>query len=577
MIYLGKNRVVALALAALLLGCGGRANPATVVAADAVDSSVDSLTLDQGIQGDSTATTADSDVQSDTTSLDTATTSALCDGLGLPTLPFSPGPYGTHRHDLAGDFTLNLADGSQWTLSEQWTGCETYVFVPDTIPVSDADSTSIWLKDMANLIKKSPKNAHYFFISRQKASSAIETATDGMATRIDTALAKLKPADADWWRAHLHVVVDGAAAITEWPGPVLAKGHGMIGFGIDRFQRIRGFGMLSDVTRNAPNAQWPFAANLAYAAHEPLYYNAEFDQAQTLQAQKATVISLWQGETLSQFAETDAKLPDAAAIAQFDTLQIEVEQHCPNADSPEPGNCGAWDYLAALSVQGADGKNVEMARFITSYHRETHWLVDATPMLVELQTGGTRHFRWDFAPEWNKQPTATILKLRFSNQNKGYRPVKAALLWTGGNWNAQFDSLHLPQDVTITQGAKKVQLWSIVTGHGGDEATHCAEFCNHQHDYTVSGKVHRLEFPMAGTADQCMPNVIKGMTPNQGGTWWYGRGGWCPGMQVEPWTVDLTADVTASTSATYQGHLGNGAVPDTSGNIDEVTYLVVYK
>src|SRR4051812_19432233 len=38
--------------------------------------------------------------------------SALCQTQSLPARPFSAGPYGVHRGEIADDFTLPLADGT---------------------------------------------------------------------------------------------------------------------------------------------------------------------------------------------------------------------------------------------------------------------------------------------------------------------------------------------------------------------------------------------------------------------------------------------------------------------------------
>jgi hypothetical protein len=79
--------------------------------------------------------------------------------------------------------------------------------------------------------------------------------------------------------------------------------------------------------------------------------------------------------------------------------------------------------------------------------------------------------------------------------------------------------------------------------------------------------------------DGCVDRVDQGMTPNQWGTWWFGRGGWCPGMQVEPYVVDVTADVPggAPVTVSYRG-LYNGRAPqDGEGNIHLLSYLVVYR
>jgi hypothetical protein len=324
--------------------------------------------------------------------------------------------------------------------------------------------------------------------------------------------------------------------------------------------------------------KWPWKANLAFAANEAVYRNAEADLDAKLATDGAKVVTLWSGETLSEFAEKDVDLPSAAEMATYDTLTVEVESECPNPDEIEFGNCGAWDYIASLGVFDENMKNTEIARFITSYHRATRWVVDASQMLPLLAKGGSRHFRWDFAPSWNTQPTATKLSLRFSNAKKGAHPTQATFLWSGGHLDANYDPAHTAVDVPIPAGAKKVELFAILTGHGSDTGQ-CSEFCNHQHEFTVNGTVHMKEHPEASSQDKCMPHMKSGMVPNQGGTWWFGRGGWCPGQQVDPWVVDITADVKPGETAhlSYRA-LFLGKEPDASyGDIDLTSYLVVHE
>src|SRR5262245_37499422 len=52
---------------------------------------------------------------------------AICTALDLPVLRFATGPFGTHRGELADDFTLPLIDGTDFTLSRDWSGCEIYL------------------------------------------------------------------------------------------------------------------------------------------------------------------------------------------------------------------------------------------------------------------------------------------------------------------------------------------------------------------------------------------------------------------------------------------------------------------
>lgn len=126
---------------------------------------------------------------------------------------------------------------------------------------------------------------------------------------------------------------------------------------------------------------------------------------------------------------------------------------------------------------------------------------------------------------------------------------------------------------------QKVELFALVTGHGADKATQCAEFCNHQHHISANDVLYKLEFPMAGTQGQCVPQMTNGMTPNQGGTWWFGRGGWCPGQQVEPWRVALGAEAKPGATLTlnYKGIFKGKGPLDGEGNIHLISWLVMYE
>ena len=37
-----------------------------------------------------------------------------------------------------------------------------------------------------------------------------------------------------------------------------------------------------------------------------------------------------------------------------------------------------------------------------------------------------------------------------------------------------------------------------------------------------------------------LETIPQGVVPNQYGTWGYGRAGWCPGMDVAPYIIDIT-------------------------------------
>jgi Peptide-N-glycosidase F, C terminal len=120
---------------------------------------------------------------------------------------------------------------------------------------------------------------------------------------------------------------------------------------------------------------------------------------------------------------------------------------------------------------------------------------------------------------------------------------------------------------------------TLTTGHGGVQPTNCAEFCNHTHLFTVNGVLHRQSFPEAQTASTCAERVAVGVVPNQHGTWYYGRGGWCPGQDVAPFVVDVTADVAKgqANTLTYRTEFNGAPVNAGLGNIVLSSWLVVWE
>lgn len=564
------SRSMVVLAAAALAACSSDSN--TQTPADTGEGSTDA--------GASEDAGTSEDAEADAGEADTSAEPVGCID-GLEPLAWQDGPYGTLRHELADDFELPLVDGSTWSFAESWTGCETYIFIPDTIPVSESNRSSIWLDGVVELLERSPMNVHYVFVSRQLQSSGAEDAAELMANGIDSALAQLSDEDASHWAERLHVSPVPASRMDAWIGPVLDGGVGQGGFAIDRYQRIRGVGSFADVTRVDNNNQWPWNQNIASAASEAIYLNWEAQRNADIARVDAVEVTLWDGEILEQFEDTTVTLPSAEELAGFDTLEIYIEAYCPDETVPEQGNCGAWDYLGHFWLfvgEGEEARRVEMGRFITPYHREATYLIDATHALPWIAEGGERAFRYEFAPEWNTQPTWTKLTLRFSNQGKGHRPVQTVELFGDRAFNELYNQDRPAIDVDIPASASRVELRSIITGHGG-ETQNCAEFCNHQHEYLVDGRSYFREHPDIGNDRACEQRVSEGVVPNQSGTWWFGRGGWCPGQRVTPWDVDLSDVATPGESINieYFGYLGGQNPPANAGNIRMSSWIVIYE
>lgn len=206
---------------------------------------------------------------------------------------------------------------------------------------------------------------------------------------------------------------------------------------------------------------------------------------------------------------------------------------CKGAKVAQPAKSG-W------SKCGCESQYIQ--RWITSYHREGRWIVDSSRARYYLANGGKVRFNFK-----GSYPYVTTLKLRFLNK-KVAPPFQLQHLFGGGGYGATYNDKYAPIAVTIPKTAKKVELGVEVTGHGFGKVPNCAEFCNHTHHFTVKSakgeKTWIKEHKWVGNNYGCAEQVDDGAIPNQFGTWYLGRGGWCPGMNVRVVTWDITDHVT---------------------------------
>lgn len=512
---------------------------------------------------------------------------ALVDG----GVPFVTGASGIGVKDLAGNFTVPTTDGV-FDLQTQWTGGESYVFLAYT-----SASSALFGNDIGPLLDASPHGVHYFFSWKGTKPAAFDTVRTSWLQAINAR------ADREYWLAHVHFLTTSLETVPGWVGqmmtyrwssafdagsPYFKNLNGPVGFAIDRSQRIRELGMLGTIQTD----------ELAYLANHVQGFEYEVALNQRLAAEQGVqVVTLADRQTVHDTADFDVTLPD---LASFDTLETDLAFECP---AHLPGNCGAWDYLSHLwlcdsPVAQPDGGtswtcDQELARWITSYWSETRHVTDVSQQLAAL-SAGPHHLRFWASGQFDDgagtgqgthyRPTDYIvtLKLRFSTKNKGIKPVQLIPLWSGGDWNSGYDATKLPIDVAVPSDAAKVELAFIVTGHGGVSGTGCAEFCDHQHHFTVNGAPFVKDFPEAQSGDGCAQRIDEGVTPNQFGTWYYGRGGWCPGTDVPPVVFDVTSAVTkgANNTLTYSTTYQNAPLSSAAGaqgNIVLSSWLVIWK
>ncbi|NMC69581.1 MAG: hypothetical protein GYA57_05860 [Myxococcales bacterium] len=565
-------RHVVLLAGALHLGCGGGGGRD---ASDTVEAEIDG------------APEADAEPDADVpeTPLDAPGDDAdgtdggpgVCERLGLPVRPWVEAPDDASLFAVAADATFETLDGVA-SLRELWSGCEVLMFVQDEPAQVDDWAGPLWSRDVRSLLARSPRNAHWFFVSTQVVGSARLEALAALQAEVEAALGGMSEEDRAWWSERVHYLPARARDLPGWLGRLL--GSPGWGVAVDRFQRIRFLGSYGDYARYDAAHGW-FRANLAMAANEVRYYNFEAEREARLAAEDAVVVRLFDGVEISDPGWTgvpgyaEVELPDAATMAGFDGLELDLTLAC--IGDGEYGDCPAWDYDVLLYLCDAaepDRCDTWLGHWITTYHRWGRWVHDVSGLLPLLAGGGRRRFAF-----YTTQPYAVTLDLRFVRRGSGLRPVEAHPLWSGGDFDAGYDALHPPRIVAVPADAVRVELATVLSGHGGVEPENCSEFCDMNHHFLVNGHDNLRRFPEAGTESDCMTKVDQGTVPNQYGTWWYGRSGWCPGKEVPFHVFDVTdqvllgADNTLEYTADYRG----APYPRSGAHIRLSSWLIVWR
>jgi hypothetical protein len=497
------------------------------------------------------------------------TPAADCEALGLPQAAFVETTASTVTYDLAADFTMATTEGD-WNLRENWSGCDTYLFVPSE-PVQNQgapDGTWALKRDNRDLLEMLPRNTHVFFVSSNRGTEADDEVA-ALVTDYDDILGDMDAEDAAWWDRHVHFATEGASGLGDYVGDLLQNPG--TGFGIDRFQQIREIGSMADPARYDAAIGW-FDPNVSFVANEAVRYDYEAERQAMLDSDGATVVHAWQGDVVSGVGYFDIQLPDAATMATFDTLVFDFSLFCEGA--VESGYCPAWDYLTYAKLCDVDDPTVcttEIGRWITTYWREGRWVHDVSALLPLFEDGGKRRISYE-----TQQTYDVTFDLRFSNQGKAVKPEEMTYLWSGGTFDANWSTNHPPIDVFIPADAAKVEIATVISGHNGNAPDNCAEFCATDHHFLVNGVDHVRDISLGDEERGCMDQIANGTVPNQYGTWWYGRDGWCPGKQVDMVMLDVTDSVVPGETAhlEYEAYHNGEPYPGSATLVVE-TWLVV--
>lgn len=538
-----------------------------------------------------------------------------------PVDPWHPGPYGTAVYEVVGDFTVPTSNGD-WNFREHWTGDDTYTFLHR---VNSDYSRLLWDTSFEEMLGESDDNQHYFFVSGR---STYEDDAATVQANIDATLATMDTEAAKSWGDRLHVVTARASDLDDQLFDML---DGQFAISIDRFQRRREVGLMQFVCDGCSGDPW-------FLAHPGRYFNFEHDRQVWLDDNVPDEeIVLWD-EFQMQGDRADLVI-DLDRARDYDTLEVDLTMGCvDHLDS----NCFEWDYKARMDICKApvepepkvpgscdpgelDDAGVEIrppetascectaayegvteqvrtcnrltdeegnitggewgacacncdyqiARWITPYHREGRWVTDISPMLGLMQEGGPTRIFIDL-----DYPFLVSASLRFSNRKKESKPFAFQRLWGGGGFGSGYNDAHEPITFTPPEGTTGVKLHALITGHGfNGDPQNCSEFCPHAHSFKLNdGDWFTREFDEARNFLGCALQVDDGALPNQFGTWYLGRGGWCPGMDVPPVVFDLSESLVLGEENTvrYTARL-NGQEPSNHGSIWMDSYLVFYR
>jgi Peptide-N-glycosidase F, C terminal/PA domain len=358
-------------------------------------------------------------------------------------------------------------------------------------------------------------------------------------------------------------------------------------FTMDSFQRIQRIGSVQTLTLQP-----------AVSALEHFQYTwqqqREADVLDLDVIRPSHVIQVFPSGTEFKLAvHGNALVPSMAELERFDSAEIDAVFSCPGYDDR---NCGEWDYLMYL-YRMADNTgatptvaplrpifsnataDIEVARWISGYRRPGHWRTSANHLLALLRHGNLRksatvHFRLHAAWYVNYKVDLQI-RLYCSEAcrvaTSGIRWVSTYIpLFHGGQFDPTYNvdnadharrlDIEIPRQAQIQNGtflgeASSATIVSLVSGHGWKDKAQCGEFCATQHQYMLdqSKRQFNISLDNAGTALGCQNLVPSGTTPNQYGTWYFGRSNWCPGWHVRPWQVDIPSVYTVSSGSGAAG------------------------
>lgn len=520
----------------------------------------------------------------------------LCRALKLRPRAFQEGSGRFKVGDVAGDFEVNELDGGHYSMKAAFTGCESYVFIQDLSGLPGYTGSDLLSSTALDGVLQSPKNLQIFFLIADRSASARETKLKALKVRIEDAMSRFyMPSEKKAVRARIHYVTDLPEAISGSLGLMIkndlrlqgdpntvvtipqgdeTRSYGMPPleiFGIDREQRWDKAGNIRSMRTREPD--------LRIVTQLAAFYHAKAALADRFASETAVVEHvLLEGKQTERVFTVKRTLSD---VARFSRLEFDVQVIC---DAANPFACSEWDRLAQIELceSEACAKPLELVRWITPYWRqgERRWGMDASP-LVPLLKEGDNWIRVVMGPTWERKTERRVrVAMRLRADPNTPRPLRVdPLPWKGGEWNASYAAAHGAIALKAPEGAKRADLFTLITGHGQEGSSNCAEWCDHRHVFRVNGgdPITRLSEQAIGTEQGCADRVADGVVPGQWGNWTPSRAYWCPGLPVAFQQTPLTGlrfDASGD-ELSYASHFGESGDPQ-NGQIALSAYVLWY-
>ena len=113
--------------------------------------------------------------------------------------------------------------------------------------------------------------------------------------------------------------------------------------------------------------------------------------------------------------------------------------------------------------------------------------------------------------------TITLLFSRWGESTVDHRPSSATFAFTGGQFNGSYNDPALyerERTLTVPADASRVRIVATITGHGfqKDDAN-CAEFCDHEHHFTIGSNTAYEWHPIVYSNTGCEQEVPRAWWP----------------------------------------------------------------